>query len=56
MSESPPSKEMEKVEIGTQIEYAEEPSDIEDQNEAEEQDKVNILEDLDCSSIKLSKC
>ena len=55
MSKSPPSKEMEKVD-GNQIEYAEEPSDVEDQNEAEEQDKVNILEDLDCSSIKLSKC
>lgn len=48
MSEPPPSKNMEKVEDATQIEYSEKPSDVEGQGEVDEQDKVNILEKLDC--------
>jgi len=41
---------MEKAEDTTQIEYSEKPSDVEDQNDVEGQDKVNTLEKLDCSS------
>lgn len=56
MSEPPPSKDMERVEDVTQIEYSEKRSDVEDQNDdVEEQDKVNTLEKLDCSSENFLK-
>jgi hypothetical protein len=49
MSEPPPSNDMEKKDDATRIEYSENPSDEEGQNEIEEQDKVNALEELDYS-------